>query len=132
MSRHAKSQQDEEYLEHVRQLVDLWALDRISPTDLTPHARGVLTLWNAAFEQVKRFQQQLVRVEWIQDHQYQAVAHQAERLLALMGYFRGKKIGLSLREALQLTDPIAQDEGSGLAVASIRAGAQGRLRGRRV
>jgi len=32
-------------------------------------------------------------------------AQEGERLLALMGYFRGKKIGLSLREALELTDP---------------------------
>jgi hypothetical protein len=103
MSRHA--QPDDEYLEHVRELVDLWALDRISPNDLAPHVQGVLTLWVAVFEQVKPFQQQSVRVEGIVDHDYQAMACQAERLLALMGYFGSRKIGLSLREALELTDP---------------------------
>jgi len=105
MSRRAPSQPDDEYLEHVRQLVDLWALDQITPADLKPHARAILALWNAAFEQVKPFQQQIVRAEWILDHYYQPAARLAERLLALMGYFRGKRIGLSLRDALQLTDP---------------------------
>jgi len=105
MSRHAKPLLEENDLQHVRELVDLWALDRISPTDLAPYAQGVLVLWNRVFEDVKPFQQETVKVEWLQDHYYRPAACQAERLLTLMGYFRGKKIGLSLRDALQLTDP---------------------------
>jgi hypothetical protein len=52
------------------------------------------------------FQQEIVAVEWIMDHDYAPVSREAEALLALLGYCAGEEIGYALREALQeLTDP---------------------------
>src|SRR5262249_22679752 len=92
--------------EAVQALVNLWRGRLATPADVAPFAPTVLKMWHRVSEQVKPFQQETVKVEWMMDEDYGAVSSEAEALLALLGYFPGDEIGRSLRDALsQLTDP---------------------------
>jgi len=93
-------------LQHARELLDLFAAGTADPDELVPWCPDFLALWKEVWASVKPLQRPVVTVEWITDSEYRPAARAAECLLALMGHFRGKRIGRILREALELTDPV--------------------------
>jgi hypothetical protein len=83
----------------------LWRHRLAAPSDIAPCTGTVLEISRLALDRVKPFQQEVVKLEWLLDFDYEGLSIQARELLKMLGYLPGSEVARVLRDALKLTDP---------------------------
>jgi hypothetical protein len=77
----------------------------ISGDAFAPCAGTVLEMCGQAIERAVPFQQEVIRVEWLVEFDYEPISMEARRLLDVLGHLSGEEVLGTLRDALTLADP---------------------------